>query len=193
MKRSWLVQRLSQPHGGTFLGQLKDNPFSFGGGLRNGGLSGEAMDLLRGLFSFDYMGAAEFEWGAVPEALNRLARAKDLVAVEFTVPLRHVAKNWRDKTDDQPKGSAHVFILCRAEDAVEVGDRIRGWAKSGDGREDLKECTHLAGSLRPFHEWDGEVCGWLELDNGFFFFTDREMWEGTARLFGVQVPEAVAS
>lgn len=31
------------------------------------------------------------------------------------------------------------------------------------------------------------VCGWLELDNGWFAFTDKEMYEGVARLFGVEL------
>ncbi len=57
MRDSWLIQRLKPAYPG--LVQLwVDNPFAFGGGLRNGGLSGEAMNLLRGIFSFDYMGAA---------------------------------------------------------------------------------------------------------------------------------------
>jgi hypothetical protein len=37
-----------------------------------------------GDYELDYMGAAEFEFGAIPEANNRLAKAgKDLVVVEF--------------------------------------------------------------------------------------------------------------
>lgn len=189
MKRSWLVQRLKKPYRtDTILG--KDNPFAFGGGLRNGGMSGEAMDLLRGLFAFDYMGAAEFEWGAVPEALNGLARAKDLTAFGFSFPLAKVAKDFRDKGAD-PTGDASLYVLCRDPHAAEVQKRIKGWAAKPYG--DLKESTRLSSTLRPATEWDGEVCGWLELNNGFFFFTDREMWEGTARLFGVVVPsEAVA-
>ena len=71
MKRTYLIQRLEKPRTLKIAGvELKDNPFSFGGGLRNGGLSKDATDLLRPLFSFDYMGAAEFEFGAVPEALS---------------------------------------------------------------------------------------------------------------------------
>ena len=43
------------------------NPFSFGAG--GGGISAEAKELLSNLFWFDYMGAAEYEFGAVPSAL----------------------------------------------------------------------------------------------------------------------------
>ena len=44
--------------------------------MRNGGLSNEAMDLIRGIWSFDYMGASEFEWGAIPKALGEIAKLK---------------------------------------------------------------------------------------------------------------------
>lgn len=57
LKQTYLVQRLNRPTNGY------DNPFSFGGGLKNGGLSEDAMKLLRPIFSFDYMGSAEFEFG----------------------------------------------------------------------------------------------------------------------------------
>jgi hypothetical protein len=73
MKRTWLVQRLQKPAPMSIKGKDISNLFSFGGGFRNGGLTDEAMALLKNVFSFDYMGSAEFEWGAVPQALSFLA------------------------------------------------------------------------------------------------------------------------
>lgn len=182
MKRSWLVQRLKAPRSGGFLGV--DNPFAFGGGLKNGGLSDEAMGLLREIFSFDYMGAAEFEFGAVPEALHAIANnAARYASFALPIPLVDVPADWRDK-DPAPGGDGVIYVLCRADDAAEVQERIRSWATSH--RNDLKEPTRLATVLRPFHEWDSGVRGWLELDNGFFFFIDRAMWAATARLFGIE-------
>lgn len=184
MDRSWLVQRLTKPRGGV-LG-LADNPFSFGGGYKNGGLSDEAMGLLRGIFSFDYMGAAEFEFGAVPKALQALARDGDqLTAGSFEILLSQVAPHWRNKDRPERGAMATVYTLCRTGHAAEVEERIRGWAKDGVTSR-LKEGTRLSDALRPTEEWHADKCGWLELDNGFFFFTDREMWEQTCRLFGVE-------
>ena len=34
----------------------------------------------------------------------------------------------------------------------------------------------------------GRVQGWLELDNGFFFFTDKTMCENVAHVFGIEHP-----
>lgn len=63
----YLVQRLYEsPHerfAKTFSdAKVKSNPFGYG---------------RMGDYELDYMGAAEFEWGAIPEANNRLAEAGD--------------------------------------------------------------------------------------------------------------------
>ena len=190
MESSWLIQRLEKPwerqEGHPLFG--KDNPFAFGGGLRNGGLSDEAMGLLREVWRFDYMGAAEFEFGAVPEALTRLAKSKTLTAFSFTVPLAEVPANWRDKSKTKPSGEATIYVLCPAEFAEEVEERINGWARNE--RVDLKEGLHLTAALRPVEKWDSDTCGWLELDNGFLFFLDRQMWERACTLFGVELRAA---
>lgn len=182
MKRSWLVQRLERPSGGFF--GAKDNPFSFGGGYKNGGLTDEAMDLLRGVFSFDYMGAAEFEFGAVPEALSSIVHnVKKYQAFSFTFPLADVAGHWKDESKVAPEGDATIYVICHKDHVDEVQTRIKEWA--GPTRDDLKESTRLANALRP-DERDTDRCGWLELNNAFFFFSDEEMWQNTARLFGIE-------
>jgi hypothetical protein len=151
LRRSWLVQRLNTPHTGVW-GKDKDNPFAFGGGLRNGGLSDTAMDLIRGIFSFDYMGAAEFEFGAVPTALDGLAKAhKQLVADTLTIPLADVARTWHDKSTGDPDGDALVYVLARAEHLDDVKQRITDIAA---GNYQLKESTHLNAVLRPHADPD---------------------------------------
>lgn len=183
MRKTWLVQRLRKPRQG-FAG-LSANVFSFGGGYKNGGLSDDAMAMLAPIFSFDYMGSAEFEFGAVPEALSVIARAADknrLLAFVVEISLQDVASDWRDKSP-APNGSAPVYALCPEDQATEVERRIRELAAKD---YTLKEATHLPGALRPFNEWDGETCGWLELSNGFMFFTDPDMWAATCEIFGVR-------
>lgn len=190
LKRSWLVQRLNKPHGASGIFG-KDNPFAFGGGLRNGGLSDDAMDLLRGIFSFDYMGAAEFEFGEVPKALQRIAEQTDLSATAFEVPLSQVAEGWSRTKVPAPTGQATVYLLAPDEWSDEAELRIRLWAAEGY-RAELKEATHLDTTLRPTEDYHGRTVGWLELNNGFMFFTDEQMWAQTCDLFGVAV-EAVSA
>lgn len=197
MRATWLVQRLQKPvrvtNPDSLLARLgADNPFAFGGGLKNGGLSNEAMGLLRDIFSFDYMGAAEFEFGAVPKALQAIAKTAEegsLRAWSFDIALSAVPKPWRDKSDEVPTGKATLYVLCRQEDKAEVKARVSEMACKEYGLR-LKEMPHLAGALRPDPEYPTRTCGWLELDNGFMFFTDREMWEQTAALFGLEAPDA---
>lgn len=191
MRRTWLIQRLERPHTSGLLAQLgKDNPFSFGGGLKNGGLRPEAMDLLRPVFSFAYMGSAEFEFGAVPEALRRIANDRTLIAFTVAIPLKSVPQPWdekRRKLPNKPEGDGTIYVLAPAEWKVEIDARIKGWAKKP--YEGLKESTNLDMVLRPpaDDKFPTRVGGWLELDNGFFFFSDEEMFHKTADLFGVLV------
>lgn len=181
---SWLVQRLRRPvaPSGHQLTRLLE-AFSFGGGLKNGGLSEDAMGMLREVFSFDYMGSAEFEWGAVPDALKRMGKSS-LAAFSFTVPLKDVPRNWRDKGKADPPGEATIYVLCPNEHDQEVQERIAGWVR--EEYPELKEGLKLTNALRPVEEWDSETAGWLELDNGFMFFTDADMWQKTCTLFGVE-------
>lgn len=166
---SWLVQRLEKPHRAPDGSPFKDNPFSFGGGYKNGGLTDDAMTLLRGIFAFDYMGAAEFEFGAVPQAFAVIARTKlAAFSIDPAFEAEHV-----------------VYVLAPAEWATEVTTRIREFAK-GDYDKDayrLKEATRLRAVLDG-DKFTDRLGGWLELDNGFMFFTDKEMWEQTCKLFG---------
>jgi hypothetical protein len=194
MKRTWLVQRLEKPRQWMLGGKTGDNPFAFGGGLRNGGLSPEAMDLLRPIFSFDYMGAAEFEFGAVPEALQRIAKFSDgglLAGHTFDIALTDVLPDWREPKGYKPDGSATIYVLAPQDWMPEVEDRVREWAGKGYG-SNLKEPTNLDRALRSNPDakenyWE-HLTGWLELDNGFMFFTDEEMWRKTADIFGVEIP-----
>jgi hypothetical protein len=181
IRESRLVQRLTKPRrglGGT------DNPFSFGGGLKNGGLSDDAMDLLRDVFSFEYMGAAEFEFGSVPDALSQIAK-EDLTTFTITVPLTEVPPNWQDKSNTKPVGEGSIYVLCAKRLADAATERINRWARNNH-TDDTKERVGLTSALRPYHEWDADTCGWLELNNGFMFFTDEDMFQSTCSLFGVE-------
>jgi hypothetical protein len=182
---SWLVQRLEPKHPGI-LGEM--NPFSFGGGLLNGGLSKEAIKLLP--FSFDYMGAAEFEWGAVPKSLQVIAKVAEdglLAGWSLQIPLSKVPAPWSFKVDKPPPSVAGqkgtVYVLAPEAWKDECETRIVGWARRKGPR--TKEAVMLADALRP-GEYPTRVCGWLELDNNWMFFTNKEMYEATAHIFGVK-------
>jgi hypothetical protein len=162
MRDSYLVQRLKAP-------AVRSNPFSFGGGLKDGGLSGNAMDLIRPIFSFDYMGSAEFEFGAIPETLNFLRET----AVTENLEVFTIAIN---------VGRGVVYVIAPSKWRNEVTERVRAFASAKPPR--TKEHVGLRAALtdpaEPRH------LGWLEISNGYFFFIDRDMFVQTAALFGLE-------
>jgi len=154
----YLVQRLKKPTGHV-------NPFSFGGGLRNGGINEDAMNILKQIFSFDYMGSAEFEFGAIPEAFNNLAKLSKedkLVTCEYDID------------------GVVVYYIC----PFSIEDKVLEWIKLVIKNKHLrtKEFIGLDYALKG----EIEVKGWLELENPFMFFIDGEMFNNTRKLFGVR-------
>lgn len=188
--RSWLIQRLNKPVGFT-KGHIlhgKDNPFAFGGGFRNGGLSKEAMDLLRPVFSFDYMGAAEFEFGEVPRALSGIVeRINDFTTATLEVDAKDIKfdPKWDSDRYLKPEGVIPFYIFAH-KDHVDYVKKVIAMDLRQDKKFQLKEVTLLPQCMFVPKKEDGyryNVCGWLELDNGFFFFSDKEMFDKTVALF----------
>jgi hypothetical protein len=183
---TYLVQRLEKPRVDP---RFTDNPFSFGGGLRNGGLSPEAMDLLRPIFGFDYMGAAEYEFGALPQALQALAKS-ELATGHFNLVEKDVAayrNMFSPKREDLPLRYKTVWYICRKEQVGDVVERILEDAK---GKLDIKQgYKQFVRTLRsdPKADYPEETIGWIELDNGFFYFIDEEAARKTAAVFGVEL------
>lgn len=187
--------------------------FSFGGGYKNGGLSDEAMDLLRDAFSFDYMGAAEFEFGAVPKALQKIAQhaaKQELVAEVVTVTGKRELYHPTRRTISLPPKPVYVLAPTHLREHATAVVKAQAAEEYPRSDHHLKEAALLQNSV-----WADEIAteeypgnkkkererreaearclartrGWLELDNGFFFFTDHEMFEKTCALFGTAAPQ----
>lgn len=201
MEHTYLIQRLERPRrpsAGALGGKaFVPNPFSFGGG--GSGLSREAMEMLSHVFEFDYMGAAEYEFGAAQRALHRIATDRgNFISFTMEIPLSSVAKHWREQvamrtkagrprkkklpTAEEPKfkDPAIIYVFCHKDERTMVENTIHQVAMN---KLDLKRGANLHSSIRPMEEFETRVCGWLELNNGYFFFTDEEMWKKTVALF----------
>ena len=168
MEESWLIQRLQKPNIWKVDGKEIDNPWSFGGGLKNGGISDKVMELIRHIFSFDYMGSSEFEWGTVPQALSFLAK-------------QALEDNLIKGTIEEGKNQK-IYYLCPKEYEEEVRNRINGLLED-EYVFRLKERCGLKDYFKVKDEWHTRTVGWLELDNGFMFFVDKEIFEKTCDLF----------
>ena len=167
MERSYLIQRLKAP-------TQHVNQFSFGGGYTNGGLADDSMDLIRDIWSFDYMGSAEFEWGAVPKALNKISQNKG----KYITSLFNV-------------GGKDIYIIAHKDWIEEIEYMLVDWADGGREYR-TKERVALDSAISGKY-FNGPPIpehlitrGWLELDNGYFFFIDEEMFLKTIKLFGIK-------
>lgn len=166
MEKTYLVQRLTKPRGGT-------NPFSFGGGLVNGGLSDEGAELISKVWDFDYMGAAEFELGAIPKTLQRIAQySSEGSVVTGEVPL---GKDILYLCEKDMKSGVERVIQKIADDTLRLKEpaflkEVIEWNDKSEGND----------GFEPMYK------GWLELNNGFAFFIDQEMYNNTLKLFGIK-------
>lgn len=192
----YLIQRLHKPYPKESKLANLSECLSFGGGLARGGLTKEAWNLLSEIFEFDYMGSAEFEFGAVPKALQSiLDHQKNLCAFSIRIPLELVKREMRSfqKTVvkesnkvEQPTNDPTVYVLCQKDIREQVTEFLPKLAKD-EYQFRLKEIPRFQDALYPFSKYDQLAVGWLELDSGFFFFTDKKMWKQVCALFGLDI------
>ena len=112
------------------------------------------------------MGSAEFEFGAVPEAFNNLAKLSnkgELIACEYDIDY--------DVT---------IYYICSLLIENDVLEWIELAIKNKHPR--TKEFVGLAASIKG----ELQIKGWLELENPFMFFIDGEMFNNIRKLFAVK-------
>lgn len=210
---SSLVQRLRSPLPSVGSGALSKlvEAFSFGAG--GGRLSDMALDILRPVFSFDYMGASEYEFGALPDSLSHIAGNVRLYgSYEYTVLAKDIKPNWerhrlvdhlRDaevkkaKLKNKPPPRLNTKKLIELTKLPVVSDKVLYFfgnldqkdAQSAlvkkiiDGSEFVKAGAQMDRALDPITEYDHKLKGWLDEKNHCFWFIDKEMRDATAKLF----------
>lgn len=175
----YLIQRLQKPYK-TENPIFKDNPFSFGGGLVNGGLSKEAMNILREIWNYDYMGSSEFEWGAVPKSLQEIVKN---ISNYITGEVEVIGKYHDYRNNKELEKKAKVFYVCKKEDEKEVCQWIAKFANDKKRDYRTKESVNLAGTIceQEYYKNNG---GWHDIDNHYLFFTDKTMFENFSNVIG---------
>lgn len=184
----FLIQRLNKPFGDAR--DLGPRIFAFGCGLKDGGLTKEAMDLLQEIFTFDYMGSAEFECGEVPRALQSLIISNaDLSTKSFEIDMGDVSfEDWEKNHFKKPvKGVKKTVYLLAKTDHHEPAEKF---IRTLIGEEEYRRFqeapmfrTALLEPKDPKEGWSKRIAGWLDLSNKMFFFTDKDMFERTRDLF----------
>ncbi len=187
MKNPYLIQRLQKPYkteSNLFGGQ---NPFSFGGGYKNGGLSDDAMTLLNKIWQYDYMGSSEFEWGAVPKSLQSIIKN---ISNYITGEIEVIGKYNDYQSGKNLKESSLVYYVCLKDDEKDVCEWINKFADDKKRDYHTKESVNLAGTIckQKYYLNNG---GWHDIDNHYLFFTDKEMFENFCMLFEFKVNTTV--
>lgn len=176
MRNPYLIQRLLKPYDNKF-----ENPFSFGGGLQNGGLSKEAMQMLKDIWRYDYMGSAEFEWGAIPKSLEHIAKNSNQYR-SGSVSVKGCAHDYQ--LGKKLRKDGIVYFVCKEDDSVEVVSWIHKFADN-QKRVMTKEHVGLAETICQT-KYSGDKAGWHDIDNHYLFFTDKKMFDGFKTIFGIQ-------
>jgi hypothetical protein len=167
LRSTYLVQRLTKPHKGN-----ADNPFNFGGGFLRGGMNEEGYRAINQIFTFDYMGAAEFEFGAVPKAIDAIAKGfseGNCVTGEITiygVPVYYITHKDAEKATIRR-------IEDLAKDPYITKIRLKEWTNFGDAISARNRT--IVNKYRIKYAMD--YIGWIELDNYFMFFVDKEAFK----------------
>lgn len=188
--KTWLIQRVLKPHRAE-RGPLEApvDTMAFGGGKLRGGLSKEAFELLGKILRWDYMGCAEFEFGALPDALNRIAAATDLRRWELPV---EVVVTWLEEPRDSARKRGKppaprlapltLYVIGREGHREQINTTLIEIAAD---KYRLKEGVRhrMAGYVTGLYS---DFLGGVELDNGWWFFVDKEPRDHMATLFGVR-------
>ena len=164
MNQTRLIQRLEIPRE-----KEHDNPFAFGADLKRGGFKKKTYAMLSKIFVFDYMGAAEYKWGAVPESLGKIwdyGTQKELTAGVLNLE------------------EGAVFYICNRRIEKETRTVIKRIAHGGIRTRDY---VGLREAVKNRDRRPGDLAGWIELDNSFMFFVDKPMFEKSAKLFGMEL------
>lgn len=152
---TWLIQRLHKPLG-------KPNPFSFGGGYKNGGFSDNVANTLSKICGFDYMGSAEYEFGDVPKAFKNL----------MTSELIFGQTVYKDE---------YVFIITSKENFEGVKELVEGGmnVESKDGNYFYDSVNQIISGEDPY------VVGWLGIGKTtpFIVTINQEMADRFKELF----------
>lgn len=192
-----LVQRLCLPDIDPELAKVSAH-FAFGGGIRYGGLAADVMAELAKMFRFDYMGAGQFEDGAVAKSLHQMVQSSQTGQLaSASVPVTGSEHRFRSRRSKKPLATYHgvVYLIAPGRVMQHATEFIRLAAAKADETDLDTVCSVglwsalFASKDHPFR--NDTVRGWFELDNDFMFFSDPFMYGQVCRFFRVQPSTAL--
>lgn len=179
LRSTTLVQRLQAPRKVGDLEEMFSPRYFF---------NQEEKEILAKAFFIETMGNAHFEFGAVPKTLRDFkerAQTGEIVAQTYTATIQ--ADSWEIQREGYLQQADVSFYLLGTPEANERAKKIINSDARLSGQHDrdlhLQEATKLHDLLSPKKT---KTEGWLELNNGFFFSANYDMFASTAQFLGVK-------
>jgi len=189
--RTYLVHRLKRPF--DFSPSLSpeavvgDKTFAIGKTAKERDRpTQETWGIIRQLFSFDYMGSVEFEWGAAPYALVSMNKErKDYHLLEVVLDAAKI-KSDRVYAQEQIKRApplSHIHVLCRRDHDDYARTFIERLAYESRAAEHLlKERIYFAENLLyKDRSASSQILAWLDLSNGIFWSYCKDLTMAVAK------------
>jgi hypothetical protein len=211
--KPYLMQRLNRAHPPVGVDQinfdvplLEPNPNPRRDSDQKMRVTEAAMNVRKQIFDFDYMGSAEFEFGAVGDCLSRVYAATDYVLVKVPfesepkppdpelsaedkkkrayIRRRNKKHGWTKNYRREEIQKDDVFIIChkaQEKDVVEIITKLR---HNRYAFSPMKEPIYAGDDPFTLPEEDRRQVGVLDLCNDYFIFFERHAFIKTARLMG---------
>jgi len=114
------------------------------------------------LWSMDYMGSAEFEFGALPKSLKRVCRRLD----EY--------QTYTLKEFKRPDTDEAVRVFCLPEQLDEITEGIRGLLESEYPKLRMKEHARFYSNFHGTEDEYFRTEAWWEIESDFFFTVGKK-------------------
>ena len=157
------------------------------------GLTDEGWEVLNKIWSIQYMGAAEYEFSALPNALiamSEIAEKGNLGVFYMEIEISKV-DHYRTlvpsyRRDSKLKGEAAVVWIIgeksKEKDYVEEIKKVAAHGESEFKERPLFGQTLLYDYLNgDWSHWQ-KVEGWVDISNNFMIFVDKDMCDQTFKV-----------
>lgn len=124
-----------------------------------------------GYFELDYMGSAEFEWGAIPDSLKAIRANRKIVTRKATASRHGVVRD--------------VWFVGGAKDVEHAIAKLNDWL--GEERVHSKEPSHFPEQVEGIaNEWQTRADAWWALRGNVMFALDEQVAERLACAIGAK-------
>ena len=165
--RSWIVQRLLKPKNDT------PNPYT---STLYDFSNEDTIKAINDVFKIDYMGAFEYESGALPKSM---ARMYDIGILLFKPYITDEFKIWMVCSMDASEMTIGEMKTREKRICQFIWDAYENGIIDEVAKNDNGSFYKVING-----QWyNDNLCGWYDLQNDFAYFTDEKMARGFYRLF----------